>query len=388
MKIGYSFWGFLGDMKFTPFGKLASTPDGNAFYSWSIINELQKRGHDVFFMMPDRDADGIAVIGRDIMFNSWASDKRRSAYDNAIKCMSTMDDYMLTKRSVFGFWDAAGCNDLDVILHEWRMEIPGRNTEECRDVLKNDWQSDLFIQNCVIDYCEERDIKLVVFDLDYKVTEGDIDKMMSRGIDVTVLELGNKWKDKEWAKKVFIPFDFTSIYEFKPECFVNDKLVYVGNRYERDWCIDKYIPTDMDGVAVYGNWDEGGRDSKKKWPGIDFRHRLQTCEMHDVYSDSATTILLAKRDYCEFGFMTARIIEALFYCSVPLFIEEYGDELIEQFAGGASGYLTVRSVDDVVKKSNELFTNYTMRCTIINNMRERVRKFMDVKFFVDELLSC
>lgn len=386
MKIGYSYWGFLGDMKFGDDGKLASTPDGNAFYSWSIIMELQKRGHDVYQMMPDRDLNGSMILGDDILFQSWAKDKRKSAYENMVKMFNTKDASKLDEFGVFAGWDEEHCDDIDLVLHEWRMEIPGRNTEDART--SYGWQPDLFFQNCLIDYCVKHDIKMVIFDLDYKLTEEHVDELIDRGLDFNVFELGNKWHDKKWATKVYIPFDFKSIYDFKPKSFVSDKLVYVGNRYERDWCIDKYIPTDLDGVAVYGNWDEGGRDSKTRWPEIDFRRRLQTCEMHDVYSNSASTILLAKHDYCEFEFMTARIVEALFYGSVPLFIEEYGDKLIEKFAGGAAKYLTVMSVDDVKKKSSELFTNCVMRCTIINNMRERLEKFMDVRFFVDKLLSC
>ena len=387
MKVGYSYWGFLGDMKFGDDGMLASTPDGNAFYSWSIISELQKRGHDVYQMMPDRDFNGSKILGNDILFQSWAKDKRKSAYENMVKTFNTKDVNKLDELSIFAGWDEKHCGDIDIVLHEWRMEIPGRNTEDAR-MSSNNWQPDLLFQNCLIDYCIKHSIKMVIFDLDYKLTEKHVNELIDRGLDFNVFELGNKWLGKSWAKKVYIPFDFKSIYEFKPRCFVSDKLVYVGNRYERDWCIDKYIPTDLDGVAVYGNWYEGGRDSKTRWPEIDFRHRLQTCEMHDVYSNSASTILLAKHDYCEFEFMTARIIEALFYCSVPLFIEEYGDKLIEKFAGGAAKFLTVRSVNDVKKKSSELFADYTMRCTIINSMREQVKKFMDVRFFVDELLSC
>lgn len=386
MNIGYSYWGFLGDMKFGDDGKLVSTPDGNAFYSWSIIDELQKRGHNVYQMMPDRDSNGSKILGDDILFMSWAKDKRKSAYENMVKTFDALDLSKLSESDVFACWDGCSCGGIDVILHEWRMAIPGRNTDDARGSCR--WQPDLFLQNCLIDYCIKHGIKMVIFDLDYKLTEDHVKMIADRGLDFNVFELGNKWLDRDWAKKVYIPFDFKSIYEFKPESFVRDKLVYVGNRYERDWCIDKYIPSGIDGVAVYGNWDEGGRDSKNRWPGIDFRHRLQTCEMHDVYSSSASTILLAKRDYCKFEFMTARVVEALFYCSVPLFIEEYGDELIKTFAGGAAKYLTVRSADDVKKKSSELFTNYVMRCTIINNMRERVEKFMDVRFFVDELLSC
>ena len=388
MKIGYSFWGFLGDIKMDVNRLLASTPDGNATYSWSIISKLQELGNDVVLMMPDRDEPAVKAVGTNILFKSFAKVKRISAYYNSTKTLDVENAYTMTEEEVHKCWDNAGCKDLDIVLHEWRMPIEGRNTKSSMVTLGSEWQPDLFIQECLIDYCKKNNLKLVVFDLDYKLEESDVNKLIKDGINLTVFELGSKWKSKEWAKKVYIPFDFSSMYELKPIHWVDDKLVYVGNRYERDWCIDKYIPQNVDGVVIYGNWNEGGRDSFSRWPGIQFRHRIQVCDMYEAYSKSATTILLAKEDYCKYGFMTARVFESLLFCSVPMFIEEYGSELIEQFVGDYSRMLTVHSVEDVIKLSNKMYDNAVTRCYIINELRERISKFMDVKFFVEELLSC
>ena len=79
MNIGYSFWGYLGDLKFDPEGNLASTPDGNAFYSWSIISEALKRGYSVKRIMPDRDAVGYKMLHK-YLFNSWCREDREKAY--------------------------------------------------------------------------------------------------------------------------------------------------------------------------------------------------------------------------------------------------------------------------------------------------------------------
>ena len=56
MRLGYSYWGFLADRKFKD-GVEVSTPDGNAAYSWSILNEAQRRGWDTYLMQKDRDCD-------------------------------------------------------------------------------------------------------------------------------------------------------------------------------------------------------------------------------------------------------------------------------------------------------------------------------------------
>ena len=80
MKIGYGFWGFLGDKKFNNKGEEISTPDGNAFYSWSILRALQKAGHKVYALMPDRDAPGIEKVGQNL-FKTFAMEERYEAYE-------------------------------------------------------------------------------------------------------------------------------------------------------------------------------------------------------------------------------------------------------------------------------------------------------------------
>lgn len=388
MKVGYNFWGFLGDKKYSKDGELLSTPDGNAFYSWSIIKELLKRGCKVFNMMPDRDFPGIC-IEKENLFSSWCQNDRLNSYLGQIFTfdykLKTKSFCNITKQDLFDVWDDFEVYNFDFILHEWRMEIPGRNDLESRYEWK--WQPDLFIQQCVLEYCRLHNITLIIFDLDYKFNENEV----SLGDNIHVFELGNKFSGKEWADKVYIPFDFSCIDEFEPKLYnfddYSNNLVYIGNRYERDWCIDKYIPTEMKNVIVYGNWKESGRDSEKRWPNIKFGDRLQTSDMYDVYSNSIATILLAKKDYCENQFMTARIIEAIFYCTVPLFIEEYGDDCILDYAGAYSKLLTVRSKGDVIDVVYKLKHNSLLRHNIIYYLRKRLSKFMDVKFFVDKCFS-
>ena len=70
MRIGYSYWGFLGDRKYDDKGNILSTPDGNAFYSWSIINKFIEDGHQVIGIMPDRDEPGFRFEGVNL-FSSW-----------------------------------------------------------------------------------------------------------------------------------------------------------------------------------------------------------------------------------------------------------------------------------------------------------------------------
>jgi hypothetical protein len=361
MNVGYSFWGFLGDKKFDQNGNEISTPDGNAFYSWSIIKAFQDRGDQVFTLMPDRDKYGYNILKSDL-FNSWCKKERLDAYNN------------IKNVHHFGM--------LDFILLEWRWEIKGRNELVLEG--NENWQPDLKRQCDILEEARLLKIPVIVFDLDYKLTIEDIKKYNIK----YVIELGNKWESctKAKSKTVYIPFDFNCINEFKINNNPENNLVYIGNRYERDWCIDKYIPEDLDKCIIHGNWLESNRDSKERWKNLNFAKRLQTSEMHDAYSSSIATILLAKKEYCIFRFMTARIIEAIFYGTVPLFIEEYGNNMIESYAGEWCDFLKVSSKQEVKERINELKCHTNVRKEIIQYFRKHLR-FMDCKFFVQDVID-
>lgn len=407
-KCGYSFWGYLGDVKYDREGNIASTPDGNAFYSWCIIRELQKRGYEVTQIMPDRDEKGYSIMG-DNLFSSWIESERIQAYTGTKKSnlWIIIDSYKenieqysigdLIKQMKTTILNYIGfiCQEMEFILHEFRMWIPGRNDYD--SIFEENWQPDYLIQECLFEYCCIKHKRLILFDLDYKLDSRIYRDLREKGCPVVIFELGTKWQrtysDIEYGaeiRNVYIPFDFDNIDYFS-DCRSarNYNLVYVGNRYERDWCIDKYIPDNLDKCVVYGNWLEGDRDSKRRWPNLyfgNFGKRLQTKHMRDVYVNSIATILLAKKEYCEFEFMTARIIEAIFYGTVPLFIEEYGEKTIKRYAGDYAEFLTVRSAMDVYKKIEELRRLSGDRWIeiIVEYMRDRL-KFMDVKYFVNAI---
>jgi hypothetical protein len=395
-KVGYAYWGYLADAKYNYKGDKISTPDGNAFYSWSIINGLQEAGYEVYQMMPNRDRPVELLTGDTIdYFQSMGFgvieeyNPRYKAYKGMIKDMysKVLSWKMITKDDLFKIWDKNKVNEFDYILLEWRMAIPGRNTEEAKHEVM-EWQPDLFIQNCIIEYCREYNIKLIIFDLDYKITEDEIKKELVN-VDYHIIELGYKWEKSRNIKgsHIEVPFDFRYInnYDINENLkgFKNN-LVYIGNRYERDWCIDKYIPTEMSGVMVYGNWLESNRDSRERWPNITFGRRLQVEDMFDVYNSSICTILLAKKEYVENGFMTVRVIESVFYGTIPLFIEDYGNDIIRRYAGAFKDELTVHNKSDVIEKVMRFKNNLEERKAIIDYLRWRL-DFMDVKNFINQL---
>ncbi len=88
MRIGYSFWGFLGP-------GITDTPDGGRSHRRTLIDGLTAAGHDIVFVQHNRD---LAEAGHDL--------RHRYAWDD-------------------------GLPDIDVLFLEWRWPIPGRNTTRC-----------------------------------------------------------------------------------------------------------------------------------------------------------------------------------------------------------------------------------------------------------------
>ena len=392
MIVGYSYWGYLGDTKYDVNGNVASTPDGNAFYSWSIINGLLKAGDKVIQIMPDRDYVGFEKE-QNGLFSSWCSNERLNAYKSMVKMPKESEMKLVSKGGVFEIWNENGLRDCDIILHEWRMPIPGRNTFSTRYIAQkhNDsvdyknYQPDFFMQECLCEYCSIYKIPMIIFDLDYKLTSEMLDELPNKD-NIFVFELGYKWEGKN-SMHVEIPFDFDRIFDIPVANtgMLTYNIIYVGNRYERDWCIDKYVPTELNDVVVYGNWLESNRDSKTRWPNIEFGRRLQTKEMVSVYNNSVCTLLLAKKEYVENNFMTARIIESIFYGCVPLFIEEYGEECINRYAGIYSSLLTVSSKSDVIERTLMFKYNKDLRVGVIYYLRDLLAGFMDAKYFVEDI---
>lgn len=393
MNIGYAYWGFLADEKYNKFGEKITAPDGNAFYSWSIINSLQEMGNTVVQMMPNRDKpcrEHLDFNGMGFMLNQF-DNPRLNAYKNMVKNLYDLvvDWKDVTEEMLFDIWNSNKINRLDAILLEWRMEIPGRNTQNAKFECV-EWQPDLFIQNCIIDYCSKYGIKLVIFDLDYKLTYEHVLEFRKKHIDYFIFELGYKWENNYCdvnAMHIEVPFDFRYIDNYsicEPNEYKN--LVYVGNRYERDRCIDQYIPTEMYGVNLYGNWLEGGRDSKKRWPTINFHGRINALDMRIAYKDSVCTILLAKDEYLKHGFMTVRVIESIYYGTLPLIIGEYGEDVIRKYMGRFADDLVIFDKRSVIDRVMYYKYNKEERKAIINYLREHL-SFMDSSIFVKTLVE-
>jgi hypothetical protein len=315
IRFGYFFHGYQGDTKYNSSHEPVSTPDGNATYSYSILYEAQKRGWVTFLMNKDRDWPGFCKEYGDL-FKTFYKQERYDAYMNAI----LSDDLEENPK-------------LDVLLLEWRWPIPGRNCQIDKSNFL--YENDLDRQTELLNYYKDKGTKIIIFDLDHKLTTEDEIKWEPDAIFETAL-LPRYQHVKRTS--VYIPclskfVDKESDFEYQTKNVILDEyyttLAYVGSRYERDDVIDEYIKPFSERhpltVKFYGNWLKTYAECHERWPNIEFCSRINVQDFGSAYSNAIACPLLAKRSYFETGNITARIWEALFFGTLPIgFTENAG----------------------------------------------------------------
>lgn len=355
--VGYFFWGFMSDLRMKN-GKPFSSPDGSLLHAFSIVYELQQRGIDVYRLGIDRDEE--YVFSHDNFrnaFQSFSQEKRYSAYVNMLPTFHNLKYQMFD-------WP-----DVDVVLCEWRM--PTRYNQLPQN--HPDFEPDLLLQHSMIQHYRQKGTPIICLDLDYMMTEQD-DKLFH-----FVLEPGFKRGHNHHIDVPFILEDINQFVREKPK----NQIVYIGNRYLRDDQFDLFLgkqPKDFIEIHVYGNWLEGDKDSKERWPHIHFHERIQPFEMHDAYKHAITTPLLLKDEYNKYGFMSIRLIESLLWGTIPVLPTSFQSPI-------EYNLWRVRDQDDLLHlATSSLFKDPELRELSRQNALQSIKQH-DVKYFVNKLLS-
>jgi hypothetical protein len=175
-----------------------------------------------------------------------------------------------------------------------------------------------------------------------------------------------------------------TVHNNKYEYTINKQLVYIGNQYERDDIIDKYIKDFSNNnpytVRFYGNWKkypDKFQENLKKWPFIQYYDRVSLIDFKGIYNDAVACPLIAKKEYLESGFMTARLIECLYFGTIPIGLSEfYG---IEEYL---PYYLIINeknNIQDIVDFVSR-FDRNKIALEVANKL-----KFMDISNFIKKL---
>jgi hypothetical protein len=269
MRIGYSFWGFLGP-------GVVDTPDGGRSHRRVLIDGLRSRGHDIVFLQHDRDR---TEAGLDLS-----------------------DHYT---------WDN-GFPEIDALFLEWRWPIPGRNTTACGTTGHT---CDLHRQHLLLShYTQCQGTPTIVWDKDRKLPSSD---PLRQTDHVVVCEAA--LSPSPGAVSLLFPVADDALATADPVALAAAPrprpLAYVGNQYDRDEAFDAFFApaAAVSDHVVAGKWTDTHR-----WPHVRFVGRIPFPQVHEVYGSALATFLLVPSRYAQVGQMTQRLPEAVLAGCLPL----------------------------------------------------------------------
>ncbi|WP_214317021.1 glycosyltransferase family protein [Nonomuraea sediminis] len=295
MRIGYSFWGFLG-------AGITDTPDGGRSHRRPLIDALIAAGHDVVLLQPNRD---LIEAGDDL--------DGRYTFDS-------------------------GLPDIDVLFVEWRWAIAERNTTDCGTAGHT---CDLHRQADLLrHYTYQGGLPTIIWDKDRQLPANDALRRR-RGVVVCEAALA----PTPGARSLLFPLDDALLRAADPSALAAQArpcpLAYVGNQYDRDEAFTRFFAPAAARVPhrVAGKWCEPSR-----WPHVNFIGRVPFNEVHQIYGSTLATVLLLPDRYAAAGQMTQRIFEAVLAGCVPLAPANIAH--VEEFL---PPQLIVQSAEDVIR---------------------------------------
>ncbi|GAA1393453.1 hypothetical protein ACFQZ4_37815 [Catellatospora coxensis] len=300
MKIGYSFWGFLGP-------GVTDTPDGGRSHRRTLIDALFARGHDIVFLQPDRD---LAEAGT-----------------------------VLPPRYT---WDA-GLPEIDALMLEWRWPIPGRNDTWCG---APGHTCDLHRQtDLVAHYTHRLRTPTILWDKDRWLPAHDPMRTLPH---VAVCEPA--LHPSPGATSLLFPVSDHALDTADPWRLARTDrhldLAYVGNQYDRDAMFDQFFApaAATRPHVVAGKWTD-----TTAWPQVRFTGRIPFEAVAAIHATSLATVLLLPRRYAAVGHMTQRLFESVLAGCLPI-----TPRLIRSAAKFAPDQLHVRDSADVARICDRL----------------------------------
>ena len=270
MRIGYSYWGFLGP-------GIRDTPDGGRSHRRTLLDGLRARGRELVLLQDNRDLNEAG------------------------------DDYT----TAFA-WDP-GLPEVDALFLEWRWPIPGRNTSPCGTPGHT---CDLHRQEQLLTAYTARGVPTLLWDKDQQLAADD---PLRRHPAVRVLEPA--LHPHPGSTSLLFPVADTALDDALTT--VHDladlprdlPLAYVGNQYDRDDAFARYLAPAATQVRhrIAGKWTDIGR-----WPDLTFTGRIPFAEVDPLYRRSTATVLLLPARYAAIGQMTQRLFEAVLAGCLPI----------------------------------------------------------------------
>jgi hypothetical protein len=268
MRIGYSFWGFLGH-------GITDTPDGGRSHRRTLIDGILAVGHEIVFLQANRDLN---EAGHDLT----------GTYS----------------------WDG-GLPAVDVLFLEWRWPVPGRNTTACGSPGHT---CDLHRQDQLLDFYTGQGVRTVIWDKDLQLPLAHPLRSVPNAAVCEAALL-----PRQGAAGLLFPICDADLDAADPAALAAAPrplpLAYAGNQYDRDEEFGAFFAPAAARFAhrVAGKWTRTG-----DWPHVNFTGRCPFPEVERLYRSAQATVLLVPRRYARAGQMTQRLPEAVLAGCLPI----------------------------------------------------------------------
>jgi hypothetical protein len=269
VRIGYSFWGFLGP-------GITDTPDGGRSHRRAFIEGLITVGHDIVFLQRDRDLD---EAGHDL--------RDRYAWDGGLPA-------------------------IDALFLEWRWPVLSRNTTSCGSPGHT---CDLHRQDeLVAHYTAGNKVPTIVWDKDLQLESGSPLRSLA---NVAVCEAA--LKPGPGTDSLLFPVADAALDCADPVSLAAMPrplpLAYAGNQYDRDGAFSMFFAP---AAARFPHRVAGKWTRTADWPHVNFTGRCTFPEVRELHESALTTVLLLPDRYARAGQMTQRLFEAVLAGCLPI----------------------------------------------------------------------
>jgi hypothetical protein len=269
MKIGYSFWGFLGP-------GITDTPDGGRSHRRPLIDGLIAAGHDIVFLQRNRD---LHEAGHDLR-----------------------DQYS---------W-GGGFPAIDALFLEWRWPVPGRSTTRCGSPGHT---CDLHRQDELIAYyTARRKTPTVIWDKDLQLkSSSPLRSLPSVAVCEAAIRPGPD------SHGLLFPVADTALDCADPASLAALPrplpLAYAGNQYGRDEAFSEFFAP---AAARFPHRVAGKWTRTAHWPHVNFTGRCAFPQVRQLHESALATVLLLPGRYARAGQMTQRLFEAVLAGCLPI----------------------------------------------------------------------
>jgi len=230
--------------------------------------------------------------------------------------------------SMIDFWDINDASndfpELDCLFVRWRWDLG----------LDNDKR--VSYQEKTLEHYLKTDTRIYIWDADCQMSQDDKALMIKHGVtlvDVAESALGA-------TDVINIPFSYNicidtalgnvlqgSSSNSGDHLDENFLLSYVGNNYEREEYVEKYLKHVSDffpkQVHLFGNWLKYNNGVKARFENISFHPKVNKSMLQWVYRHSIAVPLITKRKSFIDGRISPRLIEVLSAGSIPIGFKEF-----------------------------------------------------------------